>query len=142
MVTIRDGRPTDERQLRSIQESTLTAPSPDLLAAGIDGPLGLFVADDGGPVGYALLMESADTALLLEIAVATTHQGEGIGSELLERVFTHLEATGAETVRLTAHETASGVHRFYERHGFERGEVLDGFFESGDAVVFTRELRP
>lgn len=137
MVTIRDGRPTDHTKLRTIQEKTLSAPSPDLLESGTRGPLGLVVADDDGPVGYALVLDSGETALLLELAVASARQGGGIGSALLEAALARVEA---ETVRLTAHAADSRVHQFYERHGFERGDVLDGYFESGDGIVFTKQL--
>ncbi|SDJ42523.1 ribosomal-protein-alanine N-acetyltransferase [Halovenus aranensis] len=137
MVTIRDGRPTDHTKLRTIQENALSASSPGLLESGTRGPLGLVVADDNGPVGYVLVLESKETALLLELAVASARQGDGIGSALLEAALARVEA---ETVRLTAHAADSRVHRFYERHGFERRDVLDGYFESGDGIVFTKQL--
>jgi len=137
---IRQARPTDHLTLRAIQENALAEYSPELLDTAVHGALGLLVADDGGPVGYALFLESGDIALLLELAVDPPRQGEGIGSALLEAACSHLEDTGHRAVRLTARASDDRVLQFYDRHGFGREELLSGYFKSGDAVVLVRDL--
>jgi ribosomal protein S18 acetylase RimI-like enzyme len=139
-MQIRQAQPSDHLALRTIQESALAEYSPELLDTAVHGALGLLVADDGGPVGYALFLESGDVAVLLELAVDPPRQGEGIGSALLETACSHLEDTGHRAVRLTARASDDHVLRFYDRHGFDREEELPGYFESGDAVLLTREL--
>lgn len=111
-----------------------------MLDTAVHGALGLLVADDDGPVGYALFLESGDVAPLLELAVDPARQNEGIGSALLEAACTHLEETDHRAVRLTARTSDDRALRFYARHGFEREERLPEYFESGDAVALTKEL--
>lgn len=141
MVQIRQAHPADHTALRSIQERALSEYSPELLDTAVHGPLRLLVADDDGPVGYALVLDGNDVAVLLELAVAPACQGEGIGSTLLEETCTRLEETGHHEVRLTANASDDRVGAFYERHGFEQGERLPEYFESGDAVLFARQLQ-
>lgn len=118
----------------------MAEPSPELLGAAVDGALDLLVADADGPAGYALLLDAGDAALLLELAVEPDRQGEGLGSTLLEETCSRLGRAGAATVRLTARASDERVLAFYEDHGFEREKRLPEYFESGDAVLLSREL--
>lgn len=139
-MQIRQAQPTDHLALRTIQEDALAEYSPELLDTAVHGALGLLVADDGGPVGYALFLESGEQAVILELAVDPARQEEGIGSALLESACSHLEETGHHAVRLTARASDDRVLRFYDRHGFDREETLPGYFESGDAILLSRAL--
>lgn len=140
MVYVRQARPADHLALRAIQENALEEYSPELLDTAVHGPLNLLVAAGDDPVGYALFLDSGDVAVLLELAVAPDRQGAGIGSTLLEETCSHLDQTGTSTLRLTARASDDRALRFYNRHGFERVDTLPEYFESGDAVLLSREL--
>lgn len=140
MVRTRQARPADHLALRTIQEAALAEYSPELLDTAVHGPLNLLVADEGGPVGYALFLDSDGTGVLLELAVTPDRQGEGIGSTLLEATCSRLAETGSTALRLTARASDERALRFYDDHGFERQAYLPEYFEEGDAVLFSRNL--
>lgn len=139
---VRRGERADLPHLRRVQAATLAEPAPDLLrAAAVDGPPGLFVADDGGPVGYAILV-AGEAAYLPELAVAPARQGEGVGTALLRALVAAVREreSGPDRLRVTARAGDDRVRRFYRSRGFELADRLPGFFESGAGVAMVREL--
>ncbi len=139
---VRPGERPDLPHLRRIQTAALAEPAPDLLrAAAGDGPPGLFVADDGGPVGYTVLV-TGQVAYLPELAVAPARQGEGVGTALLESVVATLRrrAGGPDSLRVTARAGDNRARRFYRSRDFEVVERLPDFFETEDGVAMVRNL--
>ena len=53
-----------------------------------------------------------------QICVAPTHQGQGIGYELLRRSLTALAAQGCKSVSLTVTSANDSAAQLYERMGF------------------------
>ncbi|MFC6976227.1 GNAT family N-acetyltransferase [Halomicroarcula sp. GCM10025709] len=140
MTPIREGRPADRARLRAIQAAALDHPWPDLLSVAVDGPPELLVYDDGGPVGYALVVPDHPIAYLAELAVAPAEQGRGIGTQLLSTLFERLRAAGFETVRLTARADDERVRGFYDKLGFSEEGRLPEHYDDGDGVLLTRQL--
>lgn len=140
MVEIRPATRPDHGHLRRIQQAALAEDAPQLLESGVGGTLGLLAAVDADPVGYSLFLPGGRKAILLELAVEPSRQGDGIGTKLVEETLSRLERDGHESVHLTARQSDQRVHEFYERQDFERGERIPDFFESDDGVVFVREL--
>ena len=139
MTTVREGRPADLPRLRAIQ-SALAEPWPELLETATDGPLPLFVLDDGGPVGYALVVgESDGVAYVPEFAVHPDRQGEGYGSELMDWLRDRLAGEYTE-LRLTVAASDERARGFYRSHGFEQVERLEDNFESGDGLLLACPL--
>ena len=139
---VRRGERTDLPHLRRVQTATLAEPAPDLLrAAAADGPPALFVADDGGPVGYAILV-AGEVAYLPELAVAPARQGEGLGTALLDAVVTALRGRegNPDRLRVTARAGDDRARRFYESRGFDVLERLPEFFESAAGVAMARDI--
>ncbi|MEF8887758.1 MAG: N-acetyltransferase [Haloarculaceae archaeon] len=139
---IRRAERADLPHLRRIQTATLAEPAPDLLrAAAADGPPALFVADDGQPVGYVLLV-TGEVAYLPELAVAPARQEEGIGTALVDAVVADLcgREDGPDRLRVTARADDDRARGFYESRGFEVVERLPDFFESAAGVAMVREL--
>lgn len=61
-----------------------------------DDPDGLWVAEDADEiVGFAFSWASGDLWFLAELFVSPSHQGHGVGSELLKRTFNHAQKAGA-----------------------------------------------
>ena len=151
---VRDGRPDDLPALRAVQERALAEPWTELLTLAADGggPT-LLVATDGTggvdsvgdadtPVGYALAVTDEDDAVgyLVELAVAPTHQGEGYGSALVERLVDRFAERRVERLRVTVRAVDERAREFYRDRGFERRERLPDHYESGDGVLLTRDL--
>lgn len=142
VARIRRGERADLPRLRRVQTATLAEPAPDLLsAAAADGPPALFVADDGEPVGYAVLV-AGEVAYLPELAVAPGRQGQGVGTALLDAVLADLRRRehGPDRLRVTARADDDRARGFYESRGFEVIERLPDFFESAAGVAMGRDV--
>ncbi|MFB6297225.1 MAG: GNAT family N-acetyltransferase [Salinirussus sp.] len=139
-MTVRRGQPADLPRLRAIQAAAVAEPWPELLAARQPGPIELFVAVDGRPVGYATVVAPGGVAYLPELAVAPGRQGEGFGTALLDAVAAAVGADHAE-LRLTVRATDHRVQSFYDDRGFERLDRLPDHFEAGDGYLLRRALR-
>jgi ribosomal protein S18 acetylase RimI-like enzyme len=118
----------------------------DRAAAGDDDYrfVGAFDGDD--LVGYACWGPTPGTEGTFDlywIAVDTTRQGGGVGSDLLAHVERTLQAGGG---RLIVVETSSRAdyaptRAFYERRGYTRAATLPGYYAPGDnLVIYLKEL--
>jgi ribosomal protein S18 acetylase RimI-like enzyme len=118
----------------------------DRAAAGDDDYrfVGAFDGDD--MVGYACWGPTPGTEGTFDlywIAVDTTRQGGGVGSQLLAHVERTLQAGGG---RLIVVETSSRAdyaptRAFYERRGYTRAATLPGYYAPGDnLVIYLKEL--
>jgi ribosomal protein S18 acetylase RimI-like enzyme len=118
----------------------------DRAAAGDDDYrfVGAFDGDD--LVGYACWGPTPGTEGTFDlywIAVDTTRQGGGVGSQLLTHVERTLQAGGG---RLIVVETSSRAdyaptRAFYERRGYTRAATLPGYYAPGDnLVIYLKEL--
>lgn len=138
MTTIRRAVPADSDRLRTIQRRALPEPAPELLDAGLDGAIPLYVADDGVAVGYALVVgDGGDVAYVPELAVHPDDQRSGHGSRLIEFLCQHRPEA---ELRVTVRVVDDHARQFYEALGFEQRERVTEHFESGDGLVFGRRL--
>lgn len=79
-------------------------------------------------IGFFVLKQETKTLLLDHLYVLQAHQGKGVGSVVLTRVFSEADAVGIP-VRVGALR-GSDSNRFYVRHGFclvEQGE-FDNYY--------------
>ncbi len=104
-----------------------------------------FVADDR-PVGFAYYAPASMTDrtwYLYWIVVSVNHQGNGVGSKLLQLVEKQVRDHEG---RLLLIETSSLPHyrltrEFYLKHGYEVGAVISGYYaDHDDMVVFRKRL--
>lgn len=138
MTTVRRAVSADGDRLRSIQHRALPEPAPELLDAGIEGTVPLFVVADGPAVGYALVVGDGDAvAYVPELAVHPDQQRAGYGSRLVEFLCEHRPES---ELRVTVRLVDDHARTFYERLGFERRERVSDHFESGDGLVLGRRL--
>ncbi len=79
----------------------------------------VFVAvDDGTPVGYAIVGVQMGISFLQRIAVVPTHQGKGLGTELVHAGFRWAASNGATTMLLNVREENAGARSLYRSLGF------------------------
>ncbi len=84
------------------------------------------VADDGGVVGYASaqlrenppVLPDQVTGVLLEISVADSRRGRGIGSLLLEDAHAWFRSKGVRHVEAEIAALNPRARSFWERHGY------------------------
>ncbi len=91
------------------------------------------VAEDSRtPVGYAFVTigpgySSWTTGRLAELetlSVLSERRGTGIGSQLLDAVWSKLAERGVDEMVIRTALANVSSHRFYERHGFHQGFVV------------------
>lgn len=141
MTTIREIRSDDRRRLRRIQESVLSDPSPDVLAAAIDGPLfGLVARNSGTVVGYLLAIVGGRRVYVPELAVAASAQREGHGSRLISTAIEQFRKRDLETVRLTARADDTVARHFYEQLDFEAVERVPDNYDDADGIIYEKPL--
>jgi ribosomal-protein-alanine N-acetyltransferase len=89
----------------------------DSLAAGYD--CSVYVRN-GELIGYAVVMLASDEAHLLNLSIAAGCQGQGYGSQLLQRLCEVARGQGARLIFLEVRPSNAAGLRLYARHGFQR----------------------
>lgn len=114
----------------------------------IDRPgVTFLVAEDPGPgegiVGYAVLIQVADEAELLNLAVARDARRSGIGSSLLQSLLEAAARDGVGTVYLEVRESNAAARALYEAHGFVEVGRRRAYYQrpAEDALILQR-VRP
>ena len=96
-------------------------------------------------LAYWLLMHAPDASHLLNFSVEPSHQRQGLGSRLLNRLLGVLRRRSIDAVVLEVRPTNFGALALYERAGFERIGVRRGYYPAADrqredAIVMRRDL--
>lgn len=101
----------------------------DSLDAGYSG----WVYEENGVIiGYAMLMLVLDEAHLLNISIAKSHQGRGLGCALLEYMMQVARGHGAANMFLEVRPSNLAAIRLYERTGFNEMAVRRGYYPAAD----------
>ncbi len=99
---------------------------------------------DGGLIGYAVLMLALDQAHLLNLSIAATHQRQGCGSLLLDRLCELARAQGAHLMLLEVRPSNAAGLRLYARHGFQRAGLRRDYYPAQggreDALILSLPL--
>lgn len=100
----------------------------------------LVALDEGEVVGYAGLCDYPDEAFVQTMAVATSHQGAGLGARLLEALIEEAERRRQRTLSLEVRADNTPAQRLYGRYGFRRTGVRRGYYQpsGADAWIMTR----
>jgi [ribosomal protein S18]-alanine N-acetyltransferase len=106
------------------------------------------IAEDGGKLaGFAIaaLMKERPRryGYLQTIDVAPEHRGRGIASKLLRHVEENIAAAGGRVMLLHVAVQNREAIGLYEKHGYTRVGVEDGFYrrDNGDAFIYEKHLR-
>lgn len=144
---IRDATSADRSAVRNLQ-TLLDHPAPSLLAAAFDvagdGAGGdVLVADDGGVVGYALVVPGAadatpSVAYLAELAVAPGARRAGHATRLVEAVADRYGTY--DQLRVTVAADDAAARSFYASAGFRERDERPGRFDGADGLLLVREL--
>ena len=96
-------------------------------------PMDCLVAEsDGRLVGLAHLIFHRNTSLagstcyLQDLFAAPDLRGRGVGHALIDALYAHAKAKGAERVYWHTHETNATARRLYDRMATHRGFLLYG----------------
>ncbi|MFH1602766.1 MAG: ribosomal protein S18-alanine N-acetyltransferase [Pseudomonadota bacterium] len=87
---------------------------------------------DGALIGYAVVMLALDQAHLLNLSIAASHQGQGFGSLLLQRLCELVRAQGARLMVLEVRPSNAAALRLYERHAFQHVGLRRDYYPAKD----------
>ncbi len=115
----------------------------DSLAAGYLARV--LVADDGELVGYFVAMPGFEEMHLLNVTVASRHEGQGHARRLLAELYALSASFAATAVWLEVRESNARARALYLREGFtEAGRRRDYYpapaGQREDAILMTRSL--
>lgn len=115
----------------------------DSLSSGYDA---WTVRDGAGKLaGYYLLMYAVDEAHLLDVAVASGRQRQGLGRHLLDRIAARAKERGMATVLLEVRPSNDRALRVYRQYGYAEIGRRKNYYPAGpgqreDAIVMRLEL--
>ena len=115
----------------------------DSIAAGYLARV--LIAADGELIGYFVAMPGFEEMHLLNVTVASSHEGRGHGRRLLAELYSLSASFAATAVWLEVRESNARARALYEREGFtEAGRRRDYYpapaGQREDAVLMTRLL--
>ena len=91
----------------------------------------------GAIVGYAIAQVAADEAEIVNVAVAPTARGRGIGRALVRSAVAAAASCGARAVYLEVRESNAVARRLYEAEGFAVAGRRRGYYRTPteDAIL-------
>lgn len=98
---------------------------------------------DGEPIGvYVLLPKSGQMMELKNIAVRADWQGKGLGKILIGHALERAGDRGATSIEVGTGNTSIDQIAFYEKAGFKRRRVDEGFFlRNYDEPIFENGMQ-
>ena len=116
-------RPQTRENAMSVEELAAIGITPESMKAAIAGSHRGWLFEEYGEVGGFAMGDSANAELTV-MAMLPTHEGKGIGGQLLTRVENWLKAEGCSRVWLTTDiNPALRAYGFYLRHGWEDWKI-------------------
>jgi ribosomal-protein-alanine N-acetyltransferase len=103
---------------------------------------GLVAECDGLVVGYILARWVADTAEILNLAIAPSHRRRGLATGLLRQALAGLAQNGVGEVYLEVRESNRSAQALYQAHGFRAAGMRRAYYRRPveDALVLRRSL--
>ena len=128
-------RQTDLPEVVALEQSVY--PHPWSMANFVDSLSSNYEAwvlrdQDGGLLGYFLLMVIVDEAHLLNVAVSAERQGQGLGRFLLNQAVACARGLGMESVLLEVRPSNTRALQIYERYGFKHIGRRKGYYPAAD----------
>ncbi len=106
-----------------------------------DGFFGELCEEDGKLIGYGCIQSVLDSADLLNIAVAPTFRGRGVGKLLLQRLIDSAKSRGVEKLFLEVRVLNGAAQKLYQSAGFSPLSVRKKYYPDGeDALVMAKNL--
>lgn len=114
----------------------------DSLAAGHESQV---LEIEGAVCAYFIALAGADEWHLLNLTVASAHQGRGLGARLLEAVVVAGRARRLGSMWLEVRASNARARALYARHGFDEVGLRRGYYPAvggrEDAILMRRPLR-
>jgi ribosomal-protein-alanine N-acetyltransferase len=105
-------------------------------------PQGLLVAERLHKiVGFIVgVKTSVEAVRILMLAVSEPQRRKGIGTLLLNQLLKELAIQNIKHVGLEVRTDNRPAISFYQKHGFEKREILSHFYQNGDDAYLMRRV--
>lgn len=105
----------------------------------------VFVNQQNEPVGYVCLLPVLEQVEILNFCIAPSHQGQGYGSEAMNRLIEKLGSDKFDKVLLEVRVSNQSAINLYHKHGFEKDGVRPNYYRnagqsSEDAVLMSLSI--
>ena len=95
---------------------------------------------EGRVVGYCVSRNERSKAHLISLAVLPAYRGAGIASLLVRELLTSLRKCDVNEVRLEVRIDNDPAIQLYQRLGFTKGSVIQGYYSDGSAAYRMRKF--
>jgi ribosomal protein S18 acetylase RimI-like enzyme len=146
-VIIREYRPEDFERIYRIDQAAF---APELAYSRVDlrsfvlarRSRTLVAEAEGEVVGFVnALCVHGEWGVVITLDVAPERQRQGIGGRLLTAIEEWLAGEGVRMVGLETPADESGARQFYERHGYQLGRRVRGYYHGRlDAFSMSKRL--
>ncbi len=129
-VQFRPMRASDVSDVAALEKSLYAFPwSPGNFRDSVEAGYDCRVACEGSRViGYAILMIALDEAHLLNLAVASDWQGQGLGRAFLDHMLAIGKAAGVQIVYLEVRPSNHPARQLYRRAGFQQIAIRPAYY--------------
>jgi ribosomal-protein-alanine N-acetyltransferase len=104
------------------------------------GAISVIAEADGELLGFCIAHREGQWAYVVTLDVTPESRRRGVAARLMLEVEEQARATGAVGIGLHVHNGNAGAIRFYERMGYSRVGLTQGFYGRGlDALVYRKK---
>ena len=98
-------------------------------------------SDLTGVVGFVDYWITFDSATVCQICINPVYQRKGLGSILIEEMIKDCRTENVRNITLEVRDHNVAAIKLYEKHGFKKTIVKDGYYTNGDnALYIIKEL--
>ncbi|MCL2219235.1 MAG: ribosomal protein S18-alanine N-acetyltransferase [Chitinispirillia bacterium] len=147
-ITVRPAASDDLEQIYALEQTCSQNPwSRDGLAEELSGDESTFLLlqtpDEGRIVGFACAHLVCGEMHILDVAIHRDYRNEGLGALLVTRLLAEADAKEAARACLEVRASNTAAIRLYEKCGFMRDGMRDGYYQDGeDAVLMSSKSVP
>jgi [ribosomal protein S18]-alanine N-acetyltransferase len=104
----------------------------------------LIAEERGDVIAFVIAhLAAGREAYIITLDVAPEWRRRGLAGTLMAEVEMLAWSKGARWIRLHVYRENEGAIRFYERLGYQRSRVINGYYGEGlDALVYGKKLSP
>lgn len=143
MTKISKVKSCDLKEIASIESKRMKSIlGEEFFSRIVDDPSYLFLKlEEDNIIGYALFSINGNESELYSIAVDSSYEGQGKGSELLEKGIEILKEKGIERIFLEVRESNIRANNLYTKNGFKYQRTRKGYYSNGeDAYCLCKEI--
>ncbi len=132
-ITLRLMTPDDLAQVFAIEQVSHPSPWPMKgLQESLQNHVAYVLEQDGAVIGFAFVQRILDEAHLLDIAIAPSHRGKGLGRELLRQLMDEILVSGVTIWFLEVRVSNVTAISLYQSLGYNELSLRRNYYDGPD----------